>query len=97
MPLPENIIILFYWTAPDAAVFNGRRHGVASARFKLVKGAFLDSCQAERNAVCVRQADSFDTGWRARLRGSHCGNAKDRLSRYIRSARLVGEKPALRQ
>ena len=38
MPLPENIIILFYWTAPKAAsfVFSGRKSADVDSPAELV-------------------------------------------------------------
>ena len=47
--------------------------------------------------VGQKETQSVDTGWRARLRGPYCGDAKGRLSCYIRSARSVEQKCALRQ
>ena len=37
MPLPENIIILFYWTAPEGGFFSlSRNHGFADKQERTV-------------------------------------------------------------
>ena len=39
MPLPENIIILFYWTAPGAAVFLLRKRNAKTAMLPAKRAA----------------------------------------------------------